>query len=106
MWDFIMKYWLEVLFGAIVAGLSWAYGMLAKKFKKEKAKNLAIESGLRELMRIQILDVYEQCVQNGRKITVSKKDAVDSLFKSYVALGGDNGTTIHIHTQMMEMDII
>ena len=46
MWDFIAKYWLETLFGLIIAGLSWAYGVLAKKFKAEKAKNAAIENGL------------------------------------------------------------
>ena len=43
MWEWIGKYWLEALFGAIVAGLSAAYAHLAKKFKTERAKNAAIE---------------------------------------------------------------
>ena len=39
MWDFIVRYWLEFVFGIIVAALSAAYGHLAKKFKAERAKN-------------------------------------------------------------------
>lgn len=106
MWDFITKYWLEVLFGAIVTGLSAAYAKLAAKFKAEKKKNQAIENGLREMMRIQILDIYDQCVQQLNRISISKKDAVDSLFRSYEALGGDNGTIINIHEQIMHMDLL
>lgn len=106
MWDWFAKYWLETLFGIIVAGLSGAYAKLAQKFKVERAKNLAIENGLREMMRVQILDIYDQCIHQDNKISISKKDAVDSLFKSYVALGGDNGTVQNIHDLIMHMEIL
>ena len=86
MWEFIAKYWLEVVFGAIVAGLSAAYAQLSKKFKSERAKNLAIENGLRGILRIQILDTYDKCVADGKKISVSRKDAIGSVYRSYVAL--------------------
>lgn len=86
MWDFIAKYWLEFVFGLVVAGLTTAYGRLAKKLKAERAKNQAIENGLRGILRIQILDTYDKCVANGRKITVSRKDAIGSVYRSYVAL--------------------
>ena len=106
MWEWIVKYWVEVVFGLIVAGLSGAYAKLAAKFKAEKKKNAAIENGLREMMRIQILDIYDACVQQHNRISISKKDAVDSLFRSYGALGGDNGTIIQIHEQIMHMDLL
>lgn len=86
MWDFIVKYWLEFVFGLIVASLSAAYAHLAKKFKAERAKNLAIENGLKGILRIEILDTYDKCVANGRKISVSRKDAIGSVYHSYVAL--------------------
>lgn len=86
MWEFIAKYWLEVVFGAIVAGLSAAYAQLSKKFKAERAKNLAIENGLRGILRIQILDTYDKCVADCKKISVSRKDAIGSVYRSYVAL--------------------
>jgi len=94
MWDFIMKYWIEFAFGLIVAGLSAAYGRLEKKFKAEKAKNSAIESGLRGILRIQILDTYDRCLASGRKISVSRKDAIVSIYQSYCALGDHVDDTI------------
>ena len=86
MWDFILKYWLEFVFGLIVTGLSAAYAHLAKKLKAERMKNQAIENGLRGILRIQILDTYDKCVANGRKISVSRKDAIGSVYRSYIAL--------------------
>lgn len=86
MWEFIIKYWVEFVFGLIVAGLSAAYAHLAKKFKAERAKNQAIENGLKGILRIQILDTYDKCVDAGRVISVSRKDAIGSVYRSYVAL--------------------
>ena len=79
MWDFILKYWLEFVFGLIVTGLSAAYAHLAKRFKAERAKNQAIENGLRGILRIQILDTYDRCVADGNRISISRKDASDSV---------------------------
>lgn len=90
MWDFIVKYWLEFVFGIIITGLSGAYAHLAKRFKAERAKNQAIENGLRSILRIQILDTYDLCVANGKKISVSRKDAVVNIYQSYIALGDNN----------------
>ena len=105
MWEFIVKYWVEFAFGLIVAGLSAGYARLSRKFKSERAKNQAIENGLRDILRLQILDTYDKCVQNGRLITVSRKDAIDSAYNSYHALGG-NGTITQVHTEIMQMTII
>ena len=107
MWDFIVKYWLEFLFGMIVAALSASYASLVKKFKAEKAKNAAIESGLRGILRIQILDTYDRCVADGRKISISRKDAIVSIYQSYVALGdGNTDDTIKaLYEELVRMTI-
>ena len=108
MWDFIVRYWLEFVFGIIVAGLSGAYAHLAKKFKAERAKNAAIENGLRGILRIQILDTYERCVANGNKISISRKDAVVSIYQSYVALGDEehpDDTIRKLYEELTSMSI-
>lgn len=106
MWDFVAKYWLEFVFGIIVAGLSAAYGSLVRKFKAEKAKNAAIENGLRGILRIQILDTYDRCVENGRKISISRKDAIVSIYQSYVALGDHVDDTIkQLYEELIHMTI-
>ena len=107
MWDFIVKYWLEFLFGMIVAALSASYASLVKKFKAEKAKNQAIENGLRGILRIQILDTYDRCVADGKTISVSRKDAVVSIYQSYIALGdGKADDTIKtLYEELIHMKI-
>ena len=106
MWDFVVKYWLECLFGGIVAGLSAAYASLIRKFKAEKAKNAAIENGLRGILRIQILDTYDRCIENGRRISVSRKDAIVSIYQSYVALGDHVDDTIKaLYEELIHMEI-
>ena len=74
------------MFGLIVAGLSAGYVRLAKKLKKERAKNVAIENGLKGILRIQIIDTYDKCVSNGKTISISRKDAIGDVYRSYVAL--------------------
>lgn len=107
MWDFIVKYWLEVAFGLVVAAFTAAYAHLAKRFKAEKKKNEAIENGLRGILRIQILDTYDKCVADGDKISVSRKDAVVAIYQSYTALGnGQNDDTIReLYEKIIHMKI-
>lgn len=104
MWEFIAKYWLQFLFGLIVAGLSAGYAKISKRLKEEKARNQAIENGVRDILRMQILDTYERCKASGT-ITVSRKDAIDSAYSSYHALGG-NGTITQVHNELMTMPIL
>jgi oligoendopeptidase F len=107
MWDFIIKYWLEFVFGLIVTGLSAAYAHLAKRFKAERAKNQAIENGLRGILRIQILDTYDRCVADGNRISISRKDAVVSIYQSYCALGDSIDDTIkQLYEEIIHMAII
>ena len=105
MLEFITKYWLEELFGLVLTALGIGYKSLANRLKTERVKNQAIEDGLRDLLRIQILDNYERCVAAGNVISVSRKDAIDSAYRSYHALGG-NGTITHVHEEIMNMRIV
>lgn len=104
MLEFVAKYWLECLFGLIVTGLTAGVTRINKKLKEEKTRNQAIENGVRDILRMQILDTYERCKVSGT-ITVSRKDAIDSAYNSYHALGG-NGTITQVHNELMEMPII
>ncbi len=103
MWDFIAKYWLEFVFGLIVAALSAGYAKISKRLKEEKVRNTAIENGVRDILRMQILDTYDRCKAAG-SISVSRKDAIDSAYTSYHALGG-NGTITQVHNELMAMTI-
>lgn len=95
--QFVAKYWLEIVFGS---ALSAALGLYKKATKRQKA----IEDGVRDMLRLTILDNYERSKQAG-VISVSRKDAIDSAYNSYHALGG-NGTITQIHNEIMSMPIM
>ena len=103
MLEWIAKYWLEVLFGLVSAGFGIFSRRLSKRLNEEKARNEAIENGVRDMLRLTILDNYERCKQAG-VISVARKDAVDSAYKSYHALGG-NGTVTQAHSEIMALPI-
>lgn len=104
MLEWLAKYWLEVAFGLIVTGFGVVLKKFGNKLKEEKVRSQAIESGVRDMLRLTILDNYERCKQAG-VISVSRKDAIDSAYNSYHALGG-NGTITQVHSEIMAMPII
>ena len=106
--EWIVKYWMQVAFGIIVAAFSAGYANLKKKFNAEKKKNAAIENGLKGILRIQILDTYDKCVSEDMTITVSRKDAIVSIYQSYIALGnGEADDTIkNLYNEIMQMHIV
>ena len=103
-WEFVVKYWLEILFGIIVTGLTTGVTRINKKLKEEKIRNQAIEKGVQCLLRMQILDTYERSKTDG-KISVSRKDAIGLACDSYLALGG-NGTIKRICDEIKAMPIM
>lgn len=104
MWEWILKYWIEEVFSLIVIGFGIVLKNINKQMKAEKVRNQAIENGVRDMLRLTILDNYERCKQEG-KISVARKDAIDSAYNSYHALGG-NGTITRVHEEIMEMPIM
>lgn len=104
MLEWILKYWIEEVFGLIVIGFGIVLKNISKQMKSEKVRNQAIENGVRDMLRLTILDNYERCKQEG-KISVARKDAIDSAYNSYHALGG-NGTITRVHEEIMEMSIV
>lgn len=84
--EWITKYWIQWIFGLICAGLMAGYARLAKKLKRDRIKNQAIEDGLKGILRMKIIETYDKCVSNGRKISITWKDAIGEVYRSYVAL--------------------
>ena len=95
--EFVAKWWLGLVLGGIVSLATALYKKVAKRQK-------AIEDGVRDMLRLTILDNYERCKQAG-VISVSRKDAIDSAYQSYHALGG-NGVITQVHTEIMAMPIL
>jgi len=88
--DWILKYWMQWLFGIITAGLSTVVGYLYKKVKKEVDEQKLIKEGVLALLHDRL---YQACMSYiaQDEITVSGLKNLEYLYRSYHDLGG-NGT--------------
>ena len=101
MQEWFYKYWLEVAFGLVTTAIGAGYVRLRKVLKKEREKNIAIENGLKGILRINIIDTYDKCVSDGF-ITISRKDAIADVYRSYTALCASQEEVDDTITQMYE----
>ena len=99
--EWLIKYWLEVSFGLVTTAIGAGYVRLRKALKKERAKNIAIENGLKGILRINIIDTYDKCINDGC-IALSRKDAIADVYRSYTALCASQEEVDDTITQMYE----
>ena len=99
MLEFIIKYWLEVLFGLVVGVLTFLIKKLSTLYKREKA----IENGVQALLRNELIRRYREYETKG-EITILDKENIEHLFKEYENLGG-NGTVAQMYEEILNLPI-
>lgn len=97
--EFVVKYWVEVLFGAIIS----AIGFILKSMRKRKQEQDAIKEGLLALLHDKIYNYCQMYIDRGY-ITVEEMKNLEYLYNSYRALGG-NGTGQEIYERAKELPI-
>ena len=100
--DFIVKYWLEVAFGLIVACLTALYRKLSKQMKEQKAKQEAMDAGVRALLRDRIVGAYNHYAVDRGYCPIYAKENVNQMYEAYHTLGG-NGTVTKLKEQIDEL---
>lgn len=95
--SFIAKWWIEWALGIIAAALiCYVRGV--------KKKQDALKAGLQALLRAEIVRSYDKYSERG-SITLHGLEAVDLMYKSYHALGG-NGTITKLMDDMRELPVL
>lgn len=97
MQDWIIKYWIEVLFSLIIAGLGAVYKKLISKSREQDA----IKLGIQALLRDRIIQSYNHYQDKGH-CPIYALDNVTALYKQYHALGG-NGTVTELVERLKDM---
>lgn len=95
------EYWLEVLFGLIIAMMGWGYRILVKKFKKMQTEQIATKLGIQALLRDRIIGVYNHYSDKGFCPIYALENVLD-LYKEYQALGG-NGAVTKLMEDLIEL---
>lgn len=113
MLEFILQYWLEILFGLIIAGLGWFlrkfFKMVKKEYGEKQEKILnelheeiqtkhdfqeeeikALKKGILSLQRPLFLSKCQKLLEPEHIITLEEYTDIDSDHEAYNALGGNH----------------
>lgn len=102
--DWIVKYWVQWLFGLIIAGLTAYCRHLSRVIKHERAEQKALRDGMRSLLKRQIITDCEAAIRDGFA-PAATRDSIEDMYASYHALGG-NGTVTTIKNQVMSLPLM
>lgn len=102
MMDFVIKYWLEVVFGLALTGLGWGYKELRKRQKAEKKRQDAVEEGMLALLHNQLFQTGMAYISRGW-VTSSEMENYERMYVAYHDGLDGNGTGTQIYERVMEL---
>lgn len=101
--EFVIEYWLEVIFTTVLSFVGWSYRKLKKRQEQQERKNKAIENGVQALLRNELIKNYREYKLKG-EITLLDKENMEHMFTEYFNLGG-NGMMEEVHKEFLEIPI-
>lgn len=98
---FIGSHWLEWLFTAVLAILSWLFKEMKTQLAEEKVKNEAIAEGVQSLLRESIVNNYNRYTDKGY-CPIYAKESIKKVYKAYHNLGGNDVAT-ELYNKVLKM---
>lgn len=113
--EWVIKYWVEWVFGLIIAGLGFAVKHISSKVKAERAAREALElqakqetealkAGMKSLLRRQILSDCE-AAQAAGWCDSTKKGTIQAMYEAYHGLGGNDVVTSAVRQVIDDLPI-
>lgn len=96
--EWVKEYWIKALFGGLISSLSISIAWARKKFKRQ----VALELGIQSLLRNEIRKEYKECV-NKEYCSLDDMENIQDMYDSYHALGG-NGSITRLMEKLKKMD--
>ena len=103
MLDWIIRYWVQWLFGLICAALLAGYRRLAKRVKEQEEERKAIKAGLLASLHDRLYAEGSRYIAQGSIDTDGLRN-LEYLYRSYHALGG-NGTGTELYNRAKALQI-
>lgn len=103
MLDWIIRYWVQWLFGLICAALLAGYRRLAKRVKEQEEERKAIKAGLLDILHDRLYAECSRYIAQGSIDTDGLRN-LEYLYRSYHALGG-NGTGTELYNRAKALQI-
>ena len=106
MWEFVIKYWIEIAFSCIVGVISFTFKKSYTKYKNKmdnvSARQQAVEQGVQALLRNELIRRYREYEAKG-EISILDKENIEHMYNEYKNLGG-NGTVAKMYDDLMNLD--
>lgn len=103
MWDFVLKYWIEFVFGLVAAELVAAYRKMAVKIQNNKETEKAIADGMKYLLMFKLREEGEKYLTDGH-CNIDQKHEFEKVYTAYHALGG-NDTITALKDKVLQLPI-
>lgn len=103
MHSFIIKYWLEFIFGTAITGLSLGFKNLRKKAHRRSEEQKKIKQGLVAILHDRIYQSGMHFIEKG-EIPLSELNNITEMYEAYTELGG-NGTGTEIYERVHELPL-
>lgn len=103
MWEFVLKYWVEFVFGLVAAGLVAAYRKMEVKIQNNKETEKAIADGMKYLLMFKLREEGEKYFTDGH-CNIDQKHEFEKVYTAYHALGG-NDTITALKDKVLQLPI-
>ena len=97
MLEFVVRYFVEIVCGIIVAIVSY----FMKRFWGKIKRLELVEGGMQALLRDRIIQIYNHCADRGY-CPIYERENAEKLYTQYHALGG-NGTVTELMNKINAM---
>jgi hypothetical protein len=107
MWNFIVTYWLEVLFGILSAILIGWVKNLQNKLKQKQSEQDALKSGMIAILHDRLFGICTKYLSLGYIPVDESEEVLDNakmIYDAYHGIGG-NGTGTAIYEKFEKLKI-
>ena len=104
---FVVEYWLQAIFGTMIAVLGVMIKNLDIKIKQERAENEAVKIAMVAMLHDRLFQCCRYHIKNGYIPLEESESALDNLrmlYETYHALGG-NGTGTELYHRVIKLPI-
>ncbi len=101
--DWLLKYWLDVLFGLSMSVLGLLGKNIRARLKQREAEDTAIKNGLLAVLHDRLYIECGKCIEQ-EYISLDDMENIKHLYSAYSALGG-NGTGTALYNRAMALEL-
>jgi hypothetical protein len=86
--EFIIEYWLTILFVGLMGGITGIWKHYSNKLHKRFCEHDIIKAGLLVIIRAELVKSYNYYMEKGY-CPIYARDTINPMFREYIKLGGN-----------------